>query len=143
MALAWSLLLLLLSCSRPPTSPSPSVPPEVGPSSVTVTSLGNQGVMLTAGDVRVLIDALHREHPPYAVLEGEDLAPLGPLLERQVKGEYARKDREAPPYDGYRFVALRGGILAAGYARTESLLPLLARFVLDPKLQPSAFDFEA
>ncbi|MHC4959082.1 MAG: hypothetical protein ACYTGN_11980 [Planctomycetota bacterium] len=76
------------------------------------------------------------------LLAGEDLAALGPLLEKQVQGEYARKDREAPPYDAYRFVALRGGIFAAGYARTESLLPLLARFVLDPKLQPSAFDFD-
>jgi hypothetical protein len=76
------------------------------------------------------------------LLRGEDLAALGPLLEEQVKGEYARKDKQAPPYDAYRFVTLRGGILAIGYARTESLLPLLARFVLDSKLQPSAFDFD-
>jgi len=76
------------------------------------------------------------------ILEAEDLARLLPLLREQVKQERPRNDKDPPPWGNLRMVLLCRGFNALGYARVEEALADLCDVVLDPTLQPAAFDWK-
>lgn len=68
------------------------------------------------------------------------LAALQPLIRERVKGEYPLPGKQLPVWDKQRAAFLRGSIHTLGYARVEDALPTLCDLLLDPKLQPSAYD---
>ncbi|HKO99867.1 MAG TPA: MBL fold metallo-hydrolase [Pyrinomonadaceae bacterium] len=57
-------LLLTSLCSPSEVSQSVEGKQEIKKSGVTATYIGNEGVLLSAGDKQVLIDGLHREYKP-------------------------------------------------------------------------------
>ena len=73
-----ALLAGVLSCtSSAPQTPAPATtpPPDVAlssPPTVELTFLANEGVLLTAGDTRVVIDGLFQPYKTYAVMPAAD-----------------------------------------------------------------------
>ncbi|HEX5138002.1 MAG TPA: hypothetical protein VFY93_13585, partial [Planctomycetota bacterium] len=74
-------------------------------------------------------------------LTAEDLVRLLPLLRAQVAEERPLAGARPPPQSKLRAALLRGGCNALGYARVEAALDDLCDIVLDPTLQPAAFDW--
>ncbi len=75
------------------------------------------------------------------LLDAKDLVRLLPLLREQVKEERPRSGTESPPWSGLRAALLRGGFNALGFARVEAALDDLCDILLDPTLQPAAFEW--
>jgi len=95
MKIAGSLSLLLVLfisslCSSGQRSHSAGPEPTVTKSGITATYIANEGVLLTAGDKQVLIDALHREYKP-------DYAFPPPALLKSLESAVA-------PYDQIRLI---------------------------------------
>ena len=95
----WISTIALLACalacsSSAPQTPAPSTtpPPDVAlasPPTVDMTFLANEGVLLTAGETRVVIDGLFRPYKTYAVM---------PEADRE------RLETNQPPFDGIDLV---------------------------------------
>jgi len=104
---------------------------------------------------KLLLDALLQEkfkQPPMVLgtlraaarlLGPGELIPILPKLAGLVAAEHPNARKEPPGYDAHRFALLRGGFHALGYAQVEEALPKLCDFLLDPMLQPAAFDYRA
>jgi len=75
------------------------------------------------------------------LLDAKDLERLLPLLREQVKEERPRSGTESPPWSGLRAALLHGGFNAVGFARVEAALDDLCDILLDPTLQPAAFEW--
>ena len=92
---AVALLAGVLACtSSAPQSPEPATtaPPDVAlasPPTVEVTFLANEGVLLSAGETRVVIDGLFRPYETYAVM---------PTADRE------RIETSQPPFEGIDLV---------------------------------------
>jgi L-ascorbate metabolism protein UlaG (beta-lactamase superfamily) len=73
-------LACVTACGQSVTNSTPTVKPPTGTSGLTVRYLGNEGVMISSGKRKVLIDALHREYrsdyafPPPALLSSLETA---------------------------------------------------------------------
>ncbi|MHC4931856.1 MAG: hypothetical protein ACYTGV_06675 [Planctomycetota bacterium] len=72
----------------------------------------------------------------------ETLVQLTELLRAQVKEEYPTPDRRPQPPSDYRWYLLRGGIKALAQGGANGALGTLCDIVLDPSLQPAAFDYK-
>jgi len=75
------------------------------------------------------------------LLPAEELVRLLPLLREQVKGEYPMREKRPPPNNLYRRALLLCGFNALCYAHVEAALDDLSDIVLDPQLQPAAFEW--
>ncbi|MHC4340677.1 MAG: hypothetical protein ACYSX0_10770 [Planctomycetota bacterium] len=71
----------------------------------------------------------------------EVLAELCGLMRGQLAGEYPTPDKRPPTPSRYRWYLLQRGLFALGVARVEGALDLVCDIVLDPRLQPGAFDW--
>jgi hypothetical protein len=76
------------------------------------------------------------------LLDKEQLARLLPLLREQVKAERPEAGERPPPWSELRARLLHAGFNALGYAQVEASLDDLCDVVLDPTLQPAAFDWK-
>ncbi len=75
------------------------------------------------------------------LLDADDLARLLPLLRQQVQEERPKNGTESPPWSALRETLLRRGFNALGSARVEAALDDLCDVLLDPTLQPAAFEW--
>jgi hypothetical protein len=76
-------------------------------------------------------------------LAAEDLVRLLPLLRAQVREERPQSDARPPPPSELRDTLLRGGFNALAHARVEAALDDLCDVVIDPALQPAAFEWRS
>jgi len=97
--------------------------------------------LLIGGEIKEPPLALETLMAAAKLLDASDLVRLLPLLREQVKEERPRSGKEPPPWSALRSVLLRGGYGALGYAKVEAALDDLCDVVLDPTLQPAAFDW--
>lgn len=97
--------------------------------------------LLLAGETKEPALAMRTLMCAAKLLEAADLARLLPLLRAQLLEERPRNGAESPPSSALRADLLRGGFNALGYARVEAALDDVCDVVLDPALQPAAFDW--
>jgi hypothetical protein len=76
------------------------------------------------------------------LLPPAELERLLPLLREQAQEERPRDGKEAPPWSLYRAALLRGGCNALGHRQVTAALDDLCAFLVDPALQPAAFDWQ-
>jgi len=75
-------------------------------------------------------------------LSGKEIEPLVPLLRARCGEERPLPERRAPPYDEMRRRLLWGGINALALKPSDGALAGLLPLLLDPALQPMAYDWE-
>jgi hypothetical protein len=95
---------------------------------------------LVAGEVREHELAARTLMAAARLLPAEEIVRILPLLREQARDERPRDGTESPPSSRLRAALLRGGCNALGWVRAEGALDDLCDFVLDPALQPAAFD---